>query len=97
MACGCASRMRTYVLPLAGYVELAGVWVNPKMPDDLQVIGDDDVAKHHGRLTARIAVVLGIQAFNEIWRRTTGSVLSDDTIHALQERGAQPLTMRQGG
>lgn len=51
MGCGCANRMRKYVLPTMRYELEDGMWTNEETGD---VIPDAEVEEHYTRLTARI-------------------------------------------
>lgn len=64
MACGCAERMRTYVLPATGYKLEGDEWVHPTHPP----IPDADVEDHHTKLTAQI----GMRAVRSFWAKLEG-------------------------
>lgn len=50
MGCGCADRMRKYVLPTVGYTRTGSLWVHPTR----EPIPDAEVESHHSRLTLEI-------------------------------------------
>lgn len=53
MGCGCADRMRKWVLPRLGFFYWEGLWINDS-GDDLEIIQDEEVEKHNAMLTARL-------------------------------------------
>ena len=52
MSCGCAERMRNYVLPHTGFVQDGDDWTNTQTGE---VIADSDIDHHHTRLTLQIS------------------------------------------
>jgi len=68
MGCGCAERMRNYVLPHTGYkaTDLGDriVWIGP----DGDEIDDRDIDHHHTRLTAQI----GRRLVRDFWAKLEG-------------------------
>lgn len=67
MSCGCAGRMRKYVLPFFGY-ELdvnEGVWRRAGAPG----IPDNEVSEHYTRLIAEIVLREGFDRLEEILHR----------------------------
>lgn len=68
MACGCANRMRKYILPTMGYTLQEGVWKNSDIGNvDLQDIPDEEIGKYYTELTARIAIAYGKKRFYNWW------------------------------
>ncbi len=65
MSCGCASRMRKYVLPFFGYELNDGMWLRPGM----QGIPDTEVADHYSRLTAQIVAEFGARKLKELFHQ----------------------------
>lgn len=73
MSCGCAGRMREYVLPSLGFVKQGDVWMNPMFPEpSLQRVLDSEVELHHLALTSRMTLVWTKEKFsswvNTVWR-----------------------------
>lgn len=66
MACGCASRMRRYILPWAGFQKEGDFWINERFPNvDLRVIKDSDVEQHHAALTTHLIFEMGFHEFKK--------------------------------
>jgi hypothetical protein len=66
MACGCAERMRHYVLPWLGFALVGTVWENSAFPEpSLRAVPDEDVEAHHTALTARMMLAWTTNAITE--------------------------------
>ena len=65
MACGCAERMRNYVLPHTGFVRDGDRWTNAQTGES---IADSDIDHHHTRLTAQI----GRRLVRDFWAKLEG-------------------------
>ena len=67
MACGCADRMRKYILQQAGYTYNISMetWEHDTEPTIL----DEDIEDHHTRLTAQI----GLRIARSFWDRLEGT------------------------
>lgn len=91
MGCGCAERMRKYILPRFGYVfdEVAKTWTNNDIPEeDLRVINDTSVAAYHTRLTIQILLQSGKAKFLEWAKEVNWSV---------EERQVDDMITKIGG
>lgn len=64
MACGCARRMREWVLPFFGYILKNEVWYRSNAPN----IPDAEVEEHYSWLTARIVGEYGLAKLGEVLR-----------------------------
>jgi len=87
MGCGCAERMRKYILPRFGYVfdEAAKTWINNDISEeDLRVINDASVAAYHTRLTIQIFLQSGRAKFLE-WAKEVNWNISEDKVDAIED------------
>lgn len=84
MSCGCANRMRQYVLPGLGFVldEPSQTWLNPTFPDDtLQSIPDADIKKHHLKLTVELAIAYSVGQFRQFWAAAYDKTTLNDELY----------------
>ena len=67
MGCGCAARMRKYILPRLGYKLIEDFWVNVRMKQrSLQRIPDTDITKYHRKLVAVLARSKAVDLVQEV-------------------------------
>lgn len=87
MSCGCGERMRKYILPFAGYTFVDGNWVNlSEENEDLRIIPDAEVNKHHSRLTVKIMYSFGRERFKSWWTSIYGSPVEDTFLDRLEKK-----------
>jgi hypothetical protein len=98
MSCGCAGRMRRYILPNMGYSLEDGVWKNPDMDDEnLREISDEDISRYYTELTVRLAITYGKKKFYNWWSGITNKVVEnvDDHWNELTTRYREYKNERQ--
>jgi len=57
MSCGCAARMRQYILPALGYELWEDRWAHPD--GTMPTVSEDDVEHYYSRLTAQLVALRG--------------------------------------
>lgn len=65
MACGCATRMRKYVLPHFGYTLCNDVWQRPGSQD----IFNSEIADHYSQVAAKLVAEFGMEKCRQLARR----------------------------
>lgn len=70
MGCGCADRMRKYVLPKVGYTKKGDLWIHPTRDP----IHESEVESHHSRLTLEIMQKVGKERAARLAKRLKGNL-----------------------
>ena len=87
MSCGCAERMRKYILPFAGYVYMDGIWINySEIDEELRNIPDGEVNKYHSRLTVKIMYSFGRKRFKSWWESIYDSPVEESFLDRLEQK-----------
>lgn len=86
MSCGCADRMRKYVLPSLGFTLQNNEWINDDFPESsLRHIKDEDVDLHHLSLTSRMVMEMSKDKFVTWLRKAWGDTPSLSYEVAMKE------------
>ena len=81
MGCGCAARMRKYIMPAAGYTLVEVTWTHPTWDPIL----DTDVEQHHTRLTLKVFGLYGRTKFKTWYSDVIGHEFPDSEADEMEE------------